>query len=53
MGKSWRELTKPVSFSEMDSWMGDKIGDQGIIPWTVFDLTTFGHAVFDLATSRT
>jgi hypothetical protein len=57
MGKSWRELTKPVSFSEMDSRMENKVGDQGIIRWTVFDLTTFCQAaanlVFDLAASRT
>jgi hypothetical protein len=28
----------------MNSWMGKKVGDQGIIRWAVFDLTTFRHA---------
>jgi hypothetical protein len=56
MEKIWREVTKPVCFSEMDNRMRNKFNDHETRRWIFFDLATIHsaavHAVFDIAMLR-
>jgi len=57
MGSSWREMRREIPFSKTDEMMGYKLSECGIIQWTIFELTHFGHAeaheVFKKAMSLT